>query len=55
MNLLVQCGLMALQGEDDLGHFIRAKLQKLKVHTSFIKSMLVEILVAMSILDYLFT
>lgn len=33
----VHTGLLALQGEDELGHYIRTHLKKLQVDTSFIK------------------
>ena len=34
----VPTGLMALQGNDELGHFIRSNLRSLGVSTDFIKS-----------------
>ncbi len=33
----MQTGLLALQGEDEHGRFIRSKMKKLKVRTDFIK------------------
>ena len=37
MLTTVRTGLLALQGDDELGHFIRTNLKKLGVETTFIK------------------